>query len=381
MANKNIDIVKAAAMTPGPNGRWGLPILIEGEPGIGKTSIIESEVSKASGLHQETVIASLREPADFLGFPIITDGTMSYAPAQWVSRVCKKARAIVFMDELNTAPPSVQAALLRVVLDGAVGDVQLPPGVRFIAAQNATEDAAGGWDLSAPLANRFGHLKWDAPDLESWSAWLLGESTSTKSKIKAADLEAEVMRQWPDAWAKARGLVSGFLRKRPDLLQQMPGADSPDRSKAWPSARSWENATRALASSYVHGMDEDTAHAFMSAFIGTETAYEFNVWMSEADLPDPIEVLDGKVTFKHNPYRLDITAAVLNACVGYVTPEDAVNRAERTEKLWEIIAELSTDAADLVISPIKALSKAKLAKTKQARKVLAKFSHIFGAVS
>jgi len=46
------------------------------------------------------------------------------------------------------------------VLERVVGDVTLPEDVSVIAAANPPEQAAGGWDLSAPLANRFCHLEW-----------------------------------------------------------------------------------------------------------------------------------------------------------------------------------------------------------------------------
>lgn len=57
-------------------------------------------------------------------------------------------------DEISTAPPAVQAALLRVVLERVVGDLELPDGVAVIAAANPPEQAAGGWDLSATISRR-----------------------------------------------------------------------------------------------------------------------------------------------------------------------------------------------------------------------------------
>jgi hypothetical protein len=55
----------------------------------------------------------------------------------------------------------VQAALLRVVLERTVGDLSLPADVAVVAAANPPEQAADGWDLSAPLANRLCHLRWE----------------------------------------------------------------------------------------------------------------------------------------------------------------------------------------------------------------------------
>ena len=374
-----LDVIKAAAMTPGSNGRWGLPILIEGQPGTGKTSRMLSEVAEPTGLHLETLIASLREPADFLGFPIPDGDTVKYAVAGWAREMLEREGGLVFLDELNTAPPAVQAALLRVVLDGVVGDIELPPRVRFVAAQNATEDAAGGWDLAPPLANRFGHLKWDPPTLDEWSAYMLGEDEeSSDSCVSAEELEAEVMEQWPDAWSRARGAVTGFLRRRPELLHQMPNTDDPARGKAWPSARSWESATRALASATIHGLSTDARDMFIGAFIGEGAAFEFITWMHEADLPDPVDVLEERVEFAHDPYRLDKTAAVLNGCIGFVAPADAENREARAAVMWKLLAAMVDDAADLVVDPARALARARLTKTPEARTALAKLQPILG---
>ena len=377
--NNTVDILRAAAMTPGPGGRWGLPILIEGEPGTGKTSRIQSEVADPTALHLETLIASLREPADFLGFPIPDGDSVKYAVSSWVRELVERGGGLVFLDELNTAPPAVQAALLRVVLDGVVGDVTLPKRVRFIAAQNASQDAAGGWDLAPPLANRFGHLKWQSPEVQNWASWLLGEQADSDGPcISAEEQEEEVMRQWPEAWSRARGMVTGFMRRRPELLHKMPESDDPQRGKAWPSARSWELATRALASSFIHGLDRDARDTFIGAFIGEATAYEFITWLDEADLPDPIEVLEGRVEFYHDPYRLDKTAAVLNGCIGFVAPEDADNREARAAVMWKLLAHMVDDAADLVLDPARALAKARLTKTPEARTALAKLQPILG---
>ena len=61
---------------------------------------------------------------------------------------------ILFLDQLSTAPPAVQAALLRVALERTVCDLELPAGVAVVAAANPPEQAASGWDLSRPLASR-----------------------------------------------------------------------------------------------------------------------------------------------------------------------------------------------------------------------------------
>ena len=136
-----------------------VPVLLWGAPGTGKTSAIRA-MAEAMGLPCETVIASIREPSDFAGLPIVAGDSVRFAPPMWARRLADAGHGLLFLDELSTAPPAVQAALLRVVLERAVGDLILPDQVAVVAAANPPEQAADGWDLSAPLANRLCHLTW-----------------------------------------------------------------------------------------------------------------------------------------------------------------------------------------------------------------------------
>src|SRR5204862_1816424 len=99
------------------------------------------------------------------GLPVVVRGEangarVDFAPPRWAVDLAHAGRGIAFFDEISTAPPAVQAALLRVVLERTVGDLTLPDAVSVVAAANPPEQAADGWDLSPPLANRFCHLDW-----------------------------------------------------------------------------------------------------------------------------------------------------------------------------------------------------------------------------
>ena len=146
-----------------------VPTLIMGDPGIGKTSYIYA-LGKAMGAHTEVVIAGLREPSDFLGLPVQSpDGSVKMAPPAWAHRLAATEKmGLLILDEITTAPPAVQAALLRVVLERVVGELELPPHVRVVAIANAA-DQVGGWELSLPLSNRFFHISAEAPSVKEWT--------------------------------------------------------------------------------------------------------------------------------------------------------------------------------------------------------------------
>lgn len=371
-------IIKAALFTVAGAGRWGLSMLFEAQPGTAKSTII-SGTGAQCGLGCEMLSPGMRGEGAFGVVPVpdrVGDRTLlTYPPPEWVARLGE--RGIVFLDEINTAPPALQPPLLGLVLDGVIGATRLPPGVRRIAAMNSVEDAAGGWDLPPALANRFGHIKWEAPSVEHWTDWLLGESDGDLGTVlDAAKEEARVLAAWPLPWSRARGTVAGFIKRRPELLHKQPALGDPALSKAWPSRRSWEFATRAMASAEVQGLSDVDTEEFVAAFIGVAAAAELSQYIREADLPDPEELLDGKTGWKHDPRRLDLTMAVLGSCAALVQAKDAPKRKERAAALWAIMAPIVKDAADVVVPAGRVLCKAHLSGLPEARPVLAKIQPI-----
>lgn len=362
--------------TPGLNDRWGLPVLFWGKPGIGKSRRIEATAERC-GLPMQTLIASIRQPEDFGGFPVPQEKGktvwMEYAPPGWAAdlEVESGGTGVIFIDEITTVEPATQKALLRLVLDGALGDYQLANGLRFVAAGNAVADAVGGWDLAPPVANRFGHMDWPEPSPDTdpstgeggWCDWLVrgtseavrldakGNAVERDDVLDAKALEARVMRQWPNAWAKAAGLVSSFIKARREWLFKMPEAGSANLSRAWPSPRTWEMATRALAGCQVHGVDAETMECILSAFVGAAPITDLVSYMTDVKLPDPADVLDGRVDFEHDKRRLDRTDAVLSSCSALVSNDRCENREARVAQLWEIVGGVvDAGAPDLCVT-------------------------------
>src|SRR5688500_782955 len=218
-----------------------LPVLLWGEPGIGKTAALQ-QLAASLDLPLTTVIASVHEPSDFSGLPVVgADPAVQgvpMAPPDWAVRLVRQGRGLLFLDELSTAPPAVQAALLRLVLERRVGTLQLPPGIRIVAAANPRSSAADGWELSPPLANRFVHLQW----LHDHDVVVRGLG-GTWPRAALPELDPALLRE---AVGFARRAVCALLAARPKLVHQLPSSES-RRGGPWPSPRSWEMTLHLIA--------------------------------------------------------------------------------------------------------------------------------------
>lgn len=375
-----IDIARATIFTPAATDNagatvWGLPICFWGPPGVGKTFRL-SKLTKEFRLWLETLSPGERGEGAFGVTPVPGAGNkvLNYPAPDWVVELAANDGGVLFLDEINQAPPPLQPALMGILLARRVGGHYLGNKVRVFAAANPTEQAAGGWDFAPPVANRMGHLSWPDVSPEDWSNWLLGSDAGDAAAQSAQDEEARVEAAWAAPFAQVKGIFAGFIRARGELLHKMPQMGSNDLGRAWPSPRTWEMASRAYASSMVHNLSAEDHEAFVTAFVGQGAAGELFAYATKLDLPNPADVLDGKVAFKHDPRRLDRTAAVLGSCHALVVPEKADKRKERAQKLWSILADkkLLDESMDVAFGSVRALVQAKLHTFKQAYDVLGK---------
>lgn len=321
-----------------------IPALLWGGPGIGKTSAV-AEMAEASGWPCEVVIASIREPSDFAGLPIVAEGATSvrFAPPRWGERLAAEGRGLLFLDELSTAPPAVQAALLRVVLERTVGDLTLPDEVAIVAAANPPDQAADGWDLSAPLANRFCHLDWTL-DAAEWSTGVLAGF----GQPPIPEVERDVLAQLLPGQL---GSIGAFLRARPHLLHAVPSTAA-EAGRAWPSPRSWHTAAELLATCEAAVADEGVAALLVMGCVGAAAGAEYLAWREELDLPDPEAVLADPDRFEL-PDRGDRAHAALSAVTAAVL---ANNTAPRWEAAWRAIAAATRDRhGDVALASVRAL--------------------------
>ena len=242
------------------------PIFIWGAPGIGKSDIVQQIGNDMSALVID-IRLSLWEPTDIKGIPYYAanDNTMKWAPPVELpdEKLAKKHKHIIlFLDEMNSAAPAVQAAAYQLILNRRVGTYKLPDNVLIVAAGNREADKGVVYRMPAPLANRFVHLEMKV-DFDDWFSW------ASENR-----LHQDVV-----------GYIS-FSKK--DLYDFDP--KSPSRSFATP--RSWSFVSELLEDDD----DENTTTDLVSGAVGEGLAVKFMAHRKVASkLPKPIDILDGKV--------------------------------------------------------------------------------------
>jgi hypothetical protein len=112
---------------------------------------------------------ALMDPTDLKGIPFYDKESHT---ALWAAPAFlpKNGEGILFLDELNTAPPSVQSSAYQLILDRAVGEYKLPDGWAIVAAGNREGDRGVTYRMPAPLANRFVHFELEV-SVDDWREW------------------------------------------------------------------------------------------------------------------------------------------------------------------------------------------------------------------
>jgi hypothetical protein len=244
------------------------PVFLWGPPGIGKSEVVSEITGELGGFMIDLRMAQM-EPTDIRGIPFFNKeiGKMDWAPpvdlpdeelASQYPIVC------LFLDEMNSAAPAVQAAGYQLILNRRVGKYKLPDNVVIVAAGNRESDKGVTYRMPMPLANRFLHLEM-RPDFTSWQTWAVNKGIHKD--------------------------VVGYLSF---AKQDLYDFDSKSSSRAFATPRSWCFVSDLLNDE--DDNDADTLFNLVAGSVGEGLAVKFMAHRKVAgQMPEPSDILAGKV--------------------------------------------------------------------------------------
>jgi len=244
------------------------PVFLWGPPGIGKSEVVSEITEELGGFMIDLRMAQM-EPTDIRGIPFFNKeiGKMDWAPpvdlpdeelASQYPIVC------LFLDEMNSAAPAVQAAGYQLILNRRVGKYKLPDNVVIVAAGNRDSDKGVTYRMPMPLANRFLHIEM-RPDFTSWQNWAVNKGIHKD--------------------------VVGYLSF---AKQDLYDFDSKSSSRAFATPRTWCFVSDLLNDE--EDTDSDTLFNLVAGSVGEGLAVKFMAHRKVAgQMPEPSDILAGKV--------------------------------------------------------------------------------------
>lgn len=238
------------------------PVFLWGPPGIGKSEVV-SDITEELGGYMVDLRMAQMEPTDIRGIPYYNkdNSMMDWAPPVDLPSeelASQYPIVVLFLDEMNSAPPAVQAAGYQLVLNRRVGKYALPDNVVIIAAGNRDSDKGVTYRMPMPLANRFMHLEMRT-DFNSWQNWAVNKGIHKD--------------------------VVGYLSF---AKQDMYDFDAKSSSRAFATPRSWTFVSDILENEDT--MDDDTLFNLVAGSVGYGLATKFMAHRRiSSKLPNPLD--------------------------------------------------------------------------------------------
>ena len=169
-------------------------IIAEGEPGIGKSSVLHTLKAKFPD-HQVVYfdVPAMDVPDFGMFMPDREDGALKFYPNELFGLTGKdKGKPKVYMfDEIGKVAGPMHTMLNRVMLERMLGPYKLHPDSRIFCTTNLSTDGVGD-KLQSHTVNRVTRVKIRKPSYTEWFDWAIASG-----KVHAAVI----------AWAKENSIV------------------------------------------------------------------------------------------------------------------------------------------------------------------------------
>jgi hypothetical protein len=242
------------------------PLFLWGPPGIGKSELV-ADIAQELGGYMIDLRLGQMEPTDIRGIPFYNKDTGKMDWAEPVDLPTEEFAGqypivVLFLDEMNSAAPSVQAAAYQLILNRRVGKYFLPDNVVLVAAGNRESDKGVTYRMPTPLANRFIHQEMRV-DFASYQDWAVNNNIHKD--------------------------VVGYLSF---AKQDLYDFDPKSASRAFATPRSWTFVSQILED---EDGDDDTIMNLIAGTVGEGLAVKFMAHRKVAGrMPKPEDILSGK---------------------------------------------------------------------------------------
>lgn len=270
-------------------GQMTVSWMLHGHPGVGKTDIIQSLADEIGAELFDLRLTTI-EPQDLRGLPFYDHDagkTVWYRPEDLPDT---DAPAILFLDELTAASPSLQPTVYGLLQERRVGRHRLPDNVFIVAAGNTVDDGAVAYDMGTALSDRLVHM------------------------VVQADAD-----DWVRNYAPAAGIhptVAAFIRSRPDLLETTDAALRRGDTIAC-TPRAWTRVSSIMSAM----ADRATRQIMIAGTVGEAAAAEFALIADEIEAAvqvDAMLVANRADRLSMYPQTLHAITAMIFGLVGSV---------------------------------------------------------------
>ena len=329
-----------------------IPLFIWGDTGIGKSETVYRIAKKKAGeLGREFVVwnklsteekykvaenpskyyflmdnrLSQVDPSDLRGLPNLNQKQfVEWKIPFWLYVASRpKSAGIIFFDEINLAPHSIQASAYQLILDRELGETAISDNVSLVAAGNRIEDKANVYELPRPLKTRFTHVTLSKPTISAecrndWGEWALKNNVDMR--------------------------IITFLIQRPSLLS--PKVSETDASNAIPTPRGWAK----FLSPMIKGVkDLTTLEKLASIAVGSGAALEFVSYLKlqkkinlDEILKNPSKASDVK--------EVDMMYALVSLVAEWYGNKPSIDKLDKT---FQIAKYLKAEFATLLLHSVK----------------------------
>ena len=268
-------------------------IMLWGQPGVGKSQAIRQianklEINTKKKVNITDVRLLLFNPIDLRGIPVANEEktlAVWLKPKIFQMDESNDVINILFLDEISSAPQSVQAAAYQITLDRTVGEHKLPDNCIVIAAGNRVTDKSVAYKMPKALANRLLHFEVES-DYQNWKKWAIVNNINPN--------------------------VIGFLGFKENYLNTF---DPAKDNLAFATPRSWEMVSNVLNN--VNG-DIDQMYPLICGLIGSGIAIEFRTYVKVfKKIPNIEDIANGKEVIV--PKDPSIIYALCTSLTSYVS--------------------------------------------------------------